>query len=428
VVLLSGTLNRVMIVELDVPAWLVALMVSLPLVFAPLRALIGHRSDNHRSFLGWRRVPYIWIGTLLQFGGLAIMPFALLILSGDTHGPAWIGHIGGGARLPAHRRGPAHDADCRPRARCGPRARRVAAAGRCLPLRDAASRHGRERARIRPTAGRVQPAPTDPGDPGCRVLTMVLNLVALWKQEPRDPARNRAAVVQPSFRAAWRELVTEGRSGRFLLAVGLGTMAFSMQDILLEPYGGEILGLAVAATTTLTAFLAFGTLVAFALAARRLGRGDVPCRLAGFGALIGVAAFSAVIFAASLESAWLFRAGTALIGFGGGLFAVGTLTAAMAMDSRAHGLALGAWGAVQASAAGIGIALGGAIRDGVGTLASAGLLGPALTSPVTGYSFVYHIEIALLFATLVAIGPLVRPASASASPRPTQFGLAEFPG
>jgi BCD family chlorophyll transporter-like MFS transporter len=50
VVLLSGTLNRVMIVELGVASWLVALMVSIPLVFAPLRALIGHRSDNHRSF------------------------------------------------------------------------------------------------------------------------------------------------------------------------------------------------------------------------------------------------------------------------------------------------------------------------------------------------------------------------------------------
>ena len=86
-VLLIGTLNRVMIVELGVPAWLVALMVSLPLLFAPFRALIGFRSDTHRSVLGWRRVPYIWFGTLLQFGGLAIMPFALLVLSGDTHGP-----------------------------------------------------------------------------------------------------------------------------------------------------------------------------------------------------------------------------------------------------------------------------------------------------------------------------------------------------
>ncbi|NCZ80304.1 MAG: MFS transporter, partial [Burkholderiaceae bacterium] len=56
-VLLIGTLNRVMIVELGVPASLVAIMVSLPLVFAPFRALIGFRSDTHRSELGWRRVP-----------------------------------------------------------------------------------------------------------------------------------------------------------------------------------------------------------------------------------------------------------------------------------------------------------------------------------------------------------------------------------
>ena len=69
-------------------------MVALPLVFAPFRALIGFRSDTHRSVLGWRRVPYIWFGTLLQFGGLAIMPFALLVLSGDSHGPAWVGQVG----------------------------------------------------------------------------------------------------------------------------------------------------------------------------------------------------------------------------------------------------------------------------------------------------------------------------------------------
>ena len=91
VVLLIGTLNRVMIVELGVPAWLVAVMVSLPLVFAPFRAVVGFRSDTHRSVLGWRRVPYLWFGTLLQFGGLAIMPFALIMLSGDSNGPAWVG-------------------------------------------------------------------------------------------------------------------------------------------------------------------------------------------------------------------------------------------------------------------------------------------------------------------------------------------------
>ena len=133
VVLLIGTLNRVMIVELGVPAWLVAVMISLPLVFAPFRALIGFRSDTHRSVLGWRRVPYIWMGTLLQFGGLAIMPFALIVLSGDTTGPLWIGQVGGGARLPAGRRRPAHHPDRRPRAGDRPRARnaRARASSRC---------------------------------------------------------------------------------------------------------------------------------------------------------------------------------------------------------------------------------------------------------------------------------------------------------
>ena len=63
-VLLAGTLNRVMIVELSVPASLVAGMLALPLLFAPLRALIGFKSDTHVSALGLRRAPYIWKGTL----------------------------------------------------------------------------------------------------------------------------------------------------------------------------------------------------------------------------------------------------------------------------------------------------------------------------------------------------------------------------
>ncbi|MGA1518782.1 MAG: PucC family protein, partial [Burkholderiaceae bacterium] len=79
--LLVGTLNRVMIVELGVPAWWVALSVALPLVFAPMRAMIGYRSDTHPSALGLRRLPYLWMGNLLMFGGLAIMPFALLLLA-----------------------------------------------------------------------------------------------------------------------------------------------------------------------------------------------------------------------------------------------------------------------------------------------------------------------------------------------------------
>ena len=210
IVLLIGTLNRVMIVELGVPAWLVALMVSLPLLFAPLRALIGFRSDTHRSVLGWRRVPYIWIGTLLQFGGLAIMPFALLVLSGDTHGPVVDRPGRRRARLPAGRRRPAHDADGGPRARHRPRAGRRAAARRRAAVRDAAGRHGRQRAAcfgaLLADFSQIRLIQVIQG---AALLTMVLNVIALWKQEARDPARTDPARARPSFRASWRAFAAQ---------------------------------------------------------------------------------------------------------------------------------------------------------------------------------------------------------------------------
>ncbi len=83
-VMLLGTLNRVMIVELAVPAIVVAAMIALPVLSAPFRALLGFRSDTHRSAIGWKRVPYLWFGSLWQMGGLAVMPFALLVLGGDV--------------------------------------------------------------------------------------------------------------------------------------------------------------------------------------------------------------------------------------------------------------------------------------------------------------------------------------------------------
>ncbi len=93
-VMLLGTLNRVMIVELGVAASLVAIMVAIPVLIAPLRAVLGFRSDNYRSAIGWKRIPYIWFGSLWQFGGLAIMPFSMIVLSGDqTVGPTWAGEV-----------------------------------------------------------------------------------------------------------------------------------------------------------------------------------------------------------------------------------------------------------------------------------------------------------------------------------------------
>ena len=182
-----------------------------------------------------------------------------------------------------------------------------------------------------------------------------------------------------------------------------------MQDILLEPYGGQVFGLSVSGTTFLTALLAAGTLGGFGLAARMLGRGSDPHLLGALGLFAGIPAVATLVFAGALHSLGLFAAGTAAMGFAGGLFAVGTLSAAMALggDIR-NGLALGLWGAVQATAAGLAIAAGGALRDLVDSFAAAGTLGPALAEASSGYGVVYHVEIALLFAGLAVIGPLVR--------------------
>jgi BCD family chlorophyll transporter-like MFS transporter len=172
--------------------------------------------------------------------------------------------------------------------------------------------------------------------------------------------------------------------------------------------------------------MAGGTLIGLIIAARMLSRGSDPYKLAGLGALVGIGGLAAVIFAAPLGSVYLFWVGTAGIGFGGGWFSVGTLIASMALsEDGMSGIAIGAWGAVQATMTGVGVAVGGGLRDLVSGLATGGHLGPGLTETAVGYSFVYHLEIALLFGTLVAIGPLVRVGRGEASP--SRFGLADLP-
>ncbi|MCG5513586.1 BCD family MFS transporter [Ectothiorhodospira shaposhnikovii] len=428
-VLLTGTLNRVMVVEQGVSAWIVALMVSLPLLFAPLRALMGHRSDNHRSAFGWRRVPYLWMGTLLQFSGLAIMPFALLVLA-DGSGPAFLGPlsaaiafllVGAGMHM-TQTAGLALATDlAAPEQR--PRVVALLYVVLLLGMVLASSVFGFLLTDYTP--GRLIEVLQ-----GVAVLTILLNLAALWKQEAINQQRAKAR-HEPGvpFMEAWRSFSGIGHIRRLLVVIALGTAGFNMQDILLEPYGGEILGMSVAATTTLTATWATGMLIAFALAARLLTRGANCYRIATVGAAVGVLAFIVVVIAVPMDSTIVFRVGAFLIGFGGGLFAVSTLLAMMGFArNEQSGMAVGAWGAVQATAAGGAIFLGGAIRDLVGWITGNGWLGETLAAPATGYLAVYYLEIALLLAVLVVMIPLLRAKEEPPATGPQgKFGMTDFP-
>jgi BCD family chlorophyll transporter-like MFS transporter len=413
-VLLVGTLNRVMIVELGVPASLVGVMISLPLLFAPFRALIGFSSDTHRSKLGWRRVPFIFRGTMVQFGGLSIMPFALLVLAhagNAAHAPAVVGYVGAGLAFllvgaglhTTQTVGLALATDLAP-TESQPNVVGLMYVMLLLGMIASALAFGAFLAHFTP--GRLVQVIQ-----ASAVVTIVLNTIAVWKQESRNRLRGaQARAPAPSFRQSWDRFAAGGQAVRRLVVIGVGTMAFSMEDVLLEPYGGQVLGLTVGDTTKLTATLAVGGLLGFALASRVLSRGFDPFRMAGYGAMVGIPAFAAVILAGPMASALLFGAGTLLIGFGAGLFGHGTLTATMqAAPAHQTGLALGAWGAVQASAAGLAIALGGIFCDVVSGYAAHQALGAA-----AGYDFVYGLEVLLLSATLLTMLPLLRRAGVPA--------------
>jgi len=409
-VLLVGTLNRVMIVELGVSASLVALMVALPVLYAPLRTLIGFRSDTHRSALGWRRVPFIWMGTLIQFGGLAVMPFALLVLGGGGEAgrwPGWIGQAGvalaflmvGAGVHTTQTAGLALATDLAPRD-AQPKVVGLMYVMLLLGTIVSAFVFGAALQEFSP--GRLVQVIQ-----AAAITTLVLNTLSLWKQETRRPPRGAAPAPVPSFQAAWSTYIEGDGTRRRLVAIALGTLAFGMQDVLLEPYGGQVLGMSVGQTTWLTATLALGGLIGFALASGILARGAdpaLPARLAAWSAALGMPAFAAVIAAAVATSVPLFVAGVALIGLAGGLFGHATLTLTMnRAPLEQTGLALGAWGAVQATAAGAGMAAGGVLRDAVDALLQPA---SAAASAGGGYIAVYGIEIVLLAAAVAAMSRL----------------------
>lgn len=431
-VLLAGTLNRVMIVELSVPASLVAGMLALPLLFAPLRALIGFKSDTHVSALGLRRAPYIWKGTLYQFGGFAIMPFALLVLSGygeAVDAPRWIGYgsaalsfllVGAGVHMVqtvglALATDLVEDAD-------QPKVVGLMYVMLLVGMVLSALIFGALLTNYTP--GRLIQVIQ-----GAAVLTVVLNMTAMWKQEARNRSRAAQMKVQPkqAFAEAWQALVQIPGTRRLLMVIALGTFGFGMADVLLEPYGGQVLGLTVASTTKLTALLAAGTLIGFAAASRWLGQGADAARFARMGAAIGLPGFAAIIASAQMIGTGLgtalFLLGTLATGLGAGLFGHATLTAVIRNAPRNRvGMALGAWGAVQATAAGIGIAAAGIMRDLI--LAGTGGAEPSSALP---YMAVFATEMAMLVMAVVVLGPLIRAGLRTISNPDDQEAHAPYP-
>ena len=431
-VMLAGTLNRVMIVELLVPASLVAIMIAIPVLIAPLRTFYGHKSDTYKSFIGWKRIPYMWFGSLFQFGGLAIMPFAIIILSGDqTVGPSWAGEVlvaiaflftGIGMHI-TQTVGLALAAD---RATKENRPRVVA-----LLYFMFLFGMGISAVVIGILLADFSKLRLIQVVQGSAVLTLILNLVAVWRQE-QIIINNQKNDKSEKFFLSWKKFISDRKTNSLIWVVFWGTLAFSMQDVLLEPYGGQILGLSVSETTNLTGVWALGALLGLALAANNSKKTVSSVSNAMTALLIGIVGFSAIIFSSPMQFPFLYFLGTLFIGFGTGLFSVSLLIIAMALSSKTNlgsGFILGSWGAAQAIGAGLGIALGGILRDVVNKIALSGYLGSTFENNSIGYIFVYHLEILFIFITLIALGMLSQEINKRKIKDHDQksFGLTEIP-
>ena len=432
-VMLAGTLNRVMIVELLVPASLVAVMIAIPVLIAPMRTFYGHKSDTYKSLIGWKRIPYMWFGSLFQFGGLAVMPFAIIILSGDqTVGPDWAGEVlvaiaflltGIGMHI-TQTVGLALAAD---KATKETRPRVVAllyfmflfGMGVSAIVIGALLEDFSKLRLIQVVQGSA-------------VLTLILNLIAVWRQERIIIIKNAMNKSEDRFFISWKKFISDRKSNSLIWVVFWGTLAFSMQDVLLEPYGGQILGLSVSDTTNLTGIWAIGALLGLALAANNSKKTISSVSNAMTALLLGIVGFSAIIFSSPMQFPFLYYLGTLFIGFGTGLFSVSLLIIAMALSSAiklGSGFVLGSWGASQAIGAGLGIAIGGIIRDIVNKMALNGYFGSTFENNSIGYIFVYHLEILFIFITLIALGMLSQELNKRKIKNNGQksFGLTEIP-
>ncbi len=396
---LTGTLNRVLIDEAGIPAVAVGFLISIHYFVSPARVLIGFRSDQDRAAGHWR-TPYLVFGAMLTYGGLATAPFSLILLGGDGHLSFWVALVVCTAIFLAYGIGAnvvetiylALVSDItEPRER----GRTLAVLWIMLIMGTIVSSVIVGLFLIDYTPVRLIRVMQ-----GSAVVFVVLTLLSMLGQErirPDGTIDNPHGEIH--VRMALGESLRLLANHRLLLGVFillfLATISFATHDVLLEPYGGQVLDMSVAATTRLTALWGIAMLVAIVLAGWWLWRGSSPVLLIALGCATGALGFLVIGYASDAELINPFRAGVWFIGMGRGMFVVGSLSLVMSITDRHHaGLFLGLWGVSQALAQGLGTIGGGLTRDIAHYLTG---------SVVIGYTTVYAASLIGLILSLLLL-------------------------
>ena len=397
VMLATSLLNRVMVVEYALPAALPAGLVAWHYAVQLARPAWGHGSDRGR-----RRTPWI-VGGMAVLGIGALLAVAALALLANRSAAGYALAIGAFAMIGAG----------------------VGAAGTSL-LALLATRVAAERRAaaasitwIMMVAGIVIAAGVagsliDPfslhrlmlvtaGVAGIAFLLAVFAVLGIEGDAAAMPMRGDGD--GPSFGAALRGMWADAQARRFTLFVFLSMLAYSMQDLILEPFAGLLFGFTPGQSTRLSGLQHGGVLAGMILVGvggRVFGNRQAD-GLRGWivGGCFGSAlALAALAMAARAGPGWPLAANIVALGFANGVFAVAAIGAMMALAGAAgpgtEGIRMGVWGAAQAIAFGIG-GLAGAVGVDVGRA----LIGSTRET----FTIVFLIE-ALLFvaAASLAVG------------------------
>ena len=396
-VLTTSTLNRVMVVELAMPAILPGALVAIHYALQVFRPAWGHGSD-----LGARRTPWI-------VGGMAVLATGGLMASVAT---AWM------TTHPLFGMALAVIAFCLIGVGVG-------AAGTSLLVLLAKRTDEKRRAAAATlvwvmmiagfiiTTG-VAGQMLDPFSPvrlvvvsGCvSVAAMILTFVGVWRVEPHAPtsltdrASRKLPVAKASFRDAFMEVWSEPKARRFAIFVFVSMLAYSAQDLILEPFAGGVFGFTPGETTKLSGVQHGGTLIGMALvpligAIFPRSRGNLQLWTIG-GCLTSAVALICLAAAAVVGPAWPLRETVFMLGVTNGAYAVAAIGSMMALvgagGEQREGVRMGLWGAAQAFAFGIGGFLGTLASDVARFL---------LTSPALSYAVVFASEAGLFVVAAV---------------------------
>jgi MFS transporter, BCD family, chlorophyll transporter len=380
---INSTLNRVMIKELAISATLVAILASLPYVFAPIQVAIGSYSDRHPVF-GLRRTPYILAGLLLCVAGLVISPYVAFLISENLTLGILVGILAFGAWGMGYNLSSVSYLSLASEVSGeGGRGKTIATMWFMMIVSIIGTAIGLSRM-------------VDPYTPEALIrafgyvaaAALVLGLVGLIRLEPRSSLSSPQAASESYSVKQMTSAITQNPVARiFFIYLLLLLAAILGQDVLLEPFGAEAFGLTVTQTTRITSIWGTFVLVAILIAGALEGRvaKKTVAQFGNFGALAG---FVVIILSGVLQSTGVFYTGVILLGFGTGISTVANLSLMFDLTVPGMvGLYIGAWGFSNALSRLVGTLLAGIMRDVVDQVT-----GQALT----GYLVVFSIEAFML--------------------------------